>query len=72
MKVISNSSKSLLTQGFTVLNGIYTAEELRQLSTLIEAADKSGDTFRKTDDLFAIRQFLKEIPTVLPVTSTKN
>lgn len=67
MKDNSNYSKALLTQGFTVLNEIYTTEELKQLISIIEAADQSGDTFRKTDDLFAIRQFLNEIPAVLPV-----
>lgn len=28
----------------------------------IEQADNSKDTFRKSKDLFAIRQFLKEVP----------
>jgi ectoine hydroxylase-related dioxygenase (phytanoyl-CoA dioxygenase family) len=67
MKDNLNDSEALLTQGFTVLNGIYTGEELKQLTSVIEAADQSGDTFRKTDDLFAIRQCLKEIPAALPV-----
>ncbi len=72
MKDISNYNKALLTQGFIVLNEIYTAEELKQLISVIEAADQSGDTFRKTDDLFAIRQFLKVIPAVLPVIFNKK
>lgn len=67
MKDNSNDSEALLTQGFTVLNEIYTGEELKQLTSVIEAADQSGDTFRKTDELFAIRQCLKEIPAALPV-----
>ena len=72
MKDISNYNKALLTQGFIVLNEIYTAEELEQLISVIDVADQSGDTFRKTDDLFAIRQFLKEIPAVLPVIFNKK
>jgi ectoine hydroxylase-related dioxygenase (phytanoyl-CoA dioxygenase family) len=72
MKNSLNHSKALLTQGFTVLDGIYTAEELEQLISIINAADQSGDTFRKTDDLFAIRQFLKEIPAALPVIFNKK
>jgi ectoine hydroxylase-related dioxygenase (phytanoyl-CoA dioxygenase family) len=72
MKGSSDHHKALLTQGFTVLNGIYTADELKQLVSVINAADSSGDTFRKTDDLFAIRQMLKEIPTVLPVIFNKK
>jgi len=72
MKDNSNYSEALLTQGFTVLNDIYTADELKQIATLIEVVDQSGDTFRKTDDLFAIRQFLKEVPEVLPVILNKK
>jgi hypothetical protein len=72
MKDSSNHCKALLTQGFTVLNEIYTADELKQLISIIDAADQSGDTFRKSDDLFAIRQILKEIPAVLPVIFNKK
>ncbi|MGY3211704.1 phytanoyl-CoA dioxygenase family protein [Mucilaginibacter sp. HD30] len=66
MKDNSNHRKALLTQGFTVLNEIYTADELKCLISIIDAVDQSKDTFRKSDDLFAIRQFLKEIPALLP------
>jgi ectoine hydroxylase-related dioxygenase (phytanoyl-CoA dioxygenase family) len=48
--------------GFAVLENIYTEAEVAQLLTLIEQVDTSRDTFRKSKDLFAIRQFLKEIP----------
>jgi ectoine hydroxylase-related dioxygenase (phytanoyl-CoA dioxygenase family) len=72
MKDTLNYSEALLTQGFTVLNGIYTGEELRQLIAIINTADPSGDTFRKSDDLFAIRQILKEIPAVVPVIFNKK
>ncbi len=34
---------------------------------MIEKADTSKDTFRQSNDLFAIRQFLTELPDVLPV-----
>lgn len=67
MEDMFDHSKALLTQGFTVVNTIYSADEVTQLVSIIDAADKSGDTFRKTADLFAIRQFLKEIPAAIPV-----
>ena len=48
--------------GFTVINDIFTQEEIELILEKIENADKTKDTFRKSEDLFAIRQFLKEVP----------
>ena len=48
--------------GFTVLADIYTAAEIDLILNAINKADTSNSTFRKSKDLFAIRQFLKEIP----------
>lgn len=44
------------------MNGIYTAEELDKIIETIDSADADGSNFRKSEDLFAIRQFIKEIP----------
>ena len=46
---------------------MYTAAEVAQILFVIEQADASGETFRKSTEVFAIRQFLKEIPDVLPL-----
>ena len=54
----------IINNGFTVINDIYTATEVDAIIILIEAADQSNPAFRKTKDLFAIRRFLKEIPSV--------
>ncbi len=67
MKYLSDNQEALLTQGFTVFNDVYTSDELQQLISVIDSTDQSGDIFRKTDDLFAIRQFLKGVPSILPV-----
>ena len=48
--------------GFTTINQIYSEEETEKIIEKIENADKSNETFRMSKDLFAIRQFLKEIP----------
>jgi len=48
--------------GFTILNDIYAAEEINNIAKAIDAADADRSNFRKSGDLFAIRQFLKEIP----------
>jgi ectoine hydroxylase-related dioxygenase (phytanoyl-CoA dioxygenase family) len=59
--------QQLQEQGFTVVNGIYTAEEVKNILAVIQQADSSRVTFRKTDDLFAIRQALKEMPSLSPI-----
>ncbi len=62
---MNNSAKfenKLLENGFSIVEDIYTLEETKRIICCIEQADKSNDTFRKSVDLFAIRQFLKEVP----------
>lgn len=63
-----NSSQSykrnIENNGFTVIEAIYTPEEIITILTEINKANTDKSTFRKTDDLFAIRQFLKELPEV--------
>lgn len=48
--------------GFTIIDQVYADEEVQSILRKIEQADNSKDTFRKSKDLFAIRQFLKEVP----------
>lgn len=48
--------------GFTVVENVYTDEEITQLLSLLSVTDTSKPTFRKTKDLFAIRQFFREVP----------
>jgi len=69
----SNQYKSEIEiNGFTIINSIYTEEEVSRLLYVIENTESSGDTFRKSADLFAIRQFLKEAPATLPVILNNN
>lgn len=49
-------------KGFTIINDIFSQEEINQIINVIESIDTSKETFRKSEDLFAIRQFLKEVP----------
>jgi ectoine hydroxylase-related dioxygenase (phytanoyl-CoA dioxygenase family) len=53
-----------MDKGYTIIDNIYTEQEVHHILELIEAADKDKPTFRATKDLFAIRQFLKELPEV--------
>ena len=61
MSFVQNQQQ-LEDSGFTVLSNIYTATEIDHILSAINEADTSNYTFRKSKDLFAIRQFLKEIP----------
>jgi len=58
--------------GFTVIEDIYTGAEVNAIINAIESADRSGPLFRQTDDVFAIRQFLKAVPDVLPLLFNDN
>ncbi len=70
MQEIAKYKQALLENGFSIVNNVYSAQEIRSILTAVDNADTSNDTFRKTNDLFAIRQFLKEIPTVVDLIFT--
>ena len=59
--------EKIISNGFAVVNNIYSDDEVATLINQIEQADTSNATFRKTTDLFAIRQFLKEVPHSIPI-----
>jgi ectoine hydroxylase-related dioxygenase (phytanoyl-CoA dioxygenase family) len=54
--------KNISTNGFTVIENVFTPDEIRSILHEISKADADKNTFRKSAGLFAIRQFLKEIP----------
>lgn len=49
-------------KGFTIINDVFSEKEINQIINVIGSIDTSKETFRKSEDLFAIRQFLKEVP----------
>lgn len=59
-----NYKKVIVENGFTIINNMFSDEEVQNISEAIENIDTSKETFRKSEDLFAIRQFLKEVPEV--------
>ncbi|SDH68898.1 hypothetical protein SAMN05421846_101566 [Chryseobacterium taeanense] len=59
---LQNHKDSIQEKGFTIINNIFSDEEIEKISEVIQNIDTSKETFRKSEDLFAIRQFLKEIP----------
>ncbi|WP_371414615.1 phytanoyl-CoA dioxygenase family protein [Flavobacterium sp. 140616W15] len=63
------------TEGFIIIDAIYNENEIEKLTSIIESVteDKAGKTtFRKSEDLFAIRQFHKEIPEALDSIFNQN
>jgi len=62
--------QQIAVNGFAVIENVFTDREVDSLIALIQQADSSNATFRKTKDLFAIRQFLKEVPDAVPAIFT--
>jgi len=62
MEAYNNIKEQILSEGFAVIDNIFSNEEIDHLVTIISKADSTNLTFRKTNDLFAIRQFFKEVP----------
>ena len=59
-----NLLKEFHEQGFYVVNNVYDKAEVDTISNFISNLDTTNPIFRKTDDLFAIRQFIKEFPEI--------
>jgi len=62
--VLNRLKSGLDINGLAVAPGIFTSQEVNAIIGKIEAADKTKDTFRRSAGLFAIRQFLKEVPEI--------
>ena len=64
--------EKIANDGFIVINNLFEDEVIEAMLSIISEADSSKPTFRKTNDLFAIRQFLKEVPDVVdPIFSER-
>lgn len=48
--------------GFTIIPPIYTDAEVESLNTIIRKASHLNPGFQKSNDLFAIRRFFKQVP----------
>jgi ectoine hydroxylase-related dioxygenase (phytanoyl-CoA dioxygenase family) len=60
------------TNGFAVVNNVFSENEVSALLQIIARIDTTKPTFRKSNDVFAIRQFLKEVPETLPIIFNKQ
>jgi ectoine hydroxylase-related dioxygenase (phytanoyl-CoA dioxygenase family) len=66
--MIDSRTKAMLEKdGFAILPSLFSEAEVAQLVGIIDKANAEGVSFRKTSDLFAIRQLFKELPALIPV-----
>src|SRR5688500_16107139 len=65
--LFSASQNQLSDKGFAVIENVFSGSEVDSIIETINDADTSKPTFRKSNELFAIRQFLKEVPEVIPL-----
>jgi len=61
---MTENKSELEEKGFSIINNIYTSEEIIEMGIMLDSIDTSKSVFRKSEDLFAIRQFLKEVPQI--------
>jgi ectoine hydroxylase-related dioxygenase (phytanoyl-CoA dioxygenase family) len=72
MRDYTKYKQEIAENGFAVIDDVFSEHEVASILNIIEQADTSKPTFRKSDDLFAIRQFLKEVPEVIPSIFTEQ
>ncbi|WP_107830806.1 phytanoyl-CoA dioxygenase family protein [Mucilaginibacter yixingensis] len=63
-----SSIKNYKNVGYEVISGVFTFKEVQlMIAKLQEFSRQDNPLFRRSEDLFAIRQFLKQFPELLPV-----
>lgn len=72
MKDLTAPLQEISTNGFTVIENVFSAKETEDILAEIQQTNTSKPTFRKTNDLFAMRRFLKEVPQALPIIFTER
>lgn len=72
VNLFNTAKDSLNNKGFSIVEGIYTDTEIESIISCIDKADQTNTTFRKSADLFAIRQVVKEIPEIIPFVFNDN
>ncbi len=72
MKGTHNIKEQLAANGFSIMENVFTPEEMNLMLQAIETVDSNKPSFRKTTDLFAIRQLLKEVPLLSTLVFNTN
>lgn len=61
-----------IENGHVSIDNIYTKEEVENILSQVDLINTDKETFRKSSDLFAIGQFLKEVSTVVDIIFNDN
>jgi ectoine hydroxylase-related dioxygenase (phytanoyl-CoA dioxygenase family) len=69
---LENNKSHILEYGFAVINAVFSQKELDEINHVLQHIDTSKENFRKSEDLFAIRQFLKEVPEIKDLVFNDN
>ncbi|WP_426481897.1 phytanoyl-CoA dioxygenase family protein [Chryseobacterium sp. R2ACT005] len=69
---LKNNKSHILEYGFAVINNVFSQKELEEINHVLQHIDTSKENFRKSEDLFAIRQFLKEVPEIKDLIFNEN
>ncbi|WP_343659443.1 phytanoyl-CoA dioxygenase family protein [Chryseobacterium sp.] len=69
---LDNHKSHILEYGFAVINNVFSKQELEEINTVLQSIDTSKENFRKSEDLFAIRQFLKEVSEIKDLIFNEN
>jgi len=54
----------LQENGFSVIENVYTDQEINEMAFCLKHANQNSNSFMKTKDLFAIRQLIEHIPSL--------
>ena len=68
----TNHKIKLEENGYSITHSLYTDNEINQILECIESAGQDENSFRKTKDLFAIRQLIKNIPALTRLLFNEN
>lgn len=69
---LKNHKSHIEKYGFAVINDVFSQKELEDINVVLQNIDTSKENFRKSEDLFAIRQFLKEVPEIKDLIFNEN
>lgn len=72
METLLINKTEMEQKGFCIIKGIYSSDEIQSIITLIDTLNTSKPTFRKSEDLFVIRQFIKELPEIKKLVFNEN
>ncbi|MGE8553866.1 MAG: phytanoyl-CoA dioxygenase family protein [Chryseobacterium jejuense] len=72
LKDLSSYKSHIEKYGFSVVNEVFSDTEVAQIIDVLDHIDTSKENFRKSEDLFAIRQFLKEVPDIKDLIFNDN